>query len=188
MKKRNLFIFPITLLILLFISCSDDDKGSGNLPTISDVSINIPDTMIIDTTNTIILNPIGTTTPILGLGKWMYLNARFQDDDNLSSFSVKLNLRSDKGQSGIDTTYLISKGFTTIFGKKDTTIVRQSIVQIPDSMTVSRNNTAIKIPIEQGIYSVQILCMNIYGKKDSIQYNIELLRPDTIQQVISSRP
>lgn len=188
MKKRNLLIFSIVLSLFLYISCSGDDEGSGNPPTISYVSINVPDTMVIDPTNTIILNPVGTTTPILGLGKWMYLNARFQDDADLSSFSVKLTLRSDKERSGVDTTYLISKGFTTIFGKRDVTVVRQSIVQIPDSITYSRNSTTVKVPIEQGTYNVQILCMNIYGQKDSVQYNIELFRPDTIQQVLSNRP
>lgn len=194
---RNFCLFIVSLILLAglyFSSCAKVEDDETEPPTISDVRINKNDTLmygnlvvrINDSLNT---NPNRMDTVIAT--KWMYIYARFTDNEGLSTFKAEINpeYKDKRGRESVkDSIMPIIKLGQMIFNQKDITVYRNRLVQIPDTITRTRKDgdklVMDTLVLTQKIYDLKVAVIDKAGNGDSIMdYKVVLMNRKTLYDV-----
>ncbi|WP_156032829.1 hypothetical protein [Prevotella sp. 10(H)] len=167
-------LFFVLLPVFYFSSCAKDENDESEFPTISDVRVNINDTLrygqlvvrINDSLNT---NPQRLDTLIST--KWMYISARFTDNHGLSSYKVELYpLYKDKrGREDRDSIMPFIKLGQRIFNQTDITVHRNRLGQIPDTINrVYKTGERDTLVLVHDTYNAKVAVIDKAGNADSI--------------------
>lgn len=193
MQKFSLSIIVFILFpVFYFSSCAEDENEEDKeIPKIEYAHINVNDTLYVTDRNyteedvTIKLNDslsINHEIDTLTIGKWIYINAAFSDDKNLSTFKVetKLRYKSKTGENILDTLFV--KLGRNIFGETQIKVSRNKLMQVPDTITRRYNNIPIKLGLIEGDYDFKVVCLDISGKRDSIIFPVRIIPRKTIYE------
>lgn len=194
---RNFCLFIVSLILLTglyFSSCAKVEDDETEPPTISDVRINKNDTLmygnlvvrINDSLNT---DPNRMDTVITK--KWMYIYARFTDNEGLSTFKVEINpeYKDKRGRESVkDSIMPVVRLGQMIFNQKDITVYRNRLVQIPDTITRTRKDgdklVMDTLVLTQKIYDMKVAVIDKAGNGDSIMdYKVVLMNRKTLYDV-----
>lgn len=194
---RNFYLFIVSLILLTglyFSSCAKVEDDETEPPAISDVRINKNDTLVYgnlvvkinDSLNT---NPNRMDTVITK--KWMYIYARFMDNEGLSTFKVEINpeYKDKRGRESVkDSIMPIIRLGQMIFNQKDITVYRNRLVQIPDTITRTRKDgdklVMDTLVLTQKIYDMKVAVIDKAGNGDSIMdYKVILMNRKTLYDV-----
>lgn len=194
---RNFCLFIVSLILLTglyFSSCAKVEDDETEPPTISDVRINKNDTLmygnlvvrINDSLNT---DPNRMDTVITK--KWMYIYARFTDNEGLSTFKVEINpeYKDKRGRESVkDSIMPVVRLGQMIFNQKDITVYRNRLVQIPDTITRTRKDgdklVMDTLVLTQKIYDMKVAVIDKAGNGDSIMdYKVILMNRKTLYDV-----
>lgn len=196
MQKFSLsIIFLILVPALYFSSCAEDEnKDDNERPKIVYARINVNDTLYVTDSiyskEAVILGlndslSINHKIDTLTIGKWVYINAEFHDDKGLSTFKVETRLRyaSEVGTEDekiLDTLFI--KLGRNIFGKDTIEVTRNRLMLIPDTIIRKYDNIPVKLGLVPNDYPFKVVCLDISGKRDSIQFPVRLLFRKTIYE------
>lgn len=191
----------------IFFSCEDNIMGKDkSSPEISDVKVNwgrpikikfdslqidiindkIDTTIIkIDTlvyTNIDTLNLTETHLDTLILGDTVFFSGYMKDDYQLSSFILRL---LKKGlptieEMGGDTAFYAKKVWQEIYSKQDTLIKNLRVFDVKDSIKKNTDGTTINVPVATGEYIFRVVLVDTYGKADSLDHKVHLLRRNSL--------
>jgi hypothetical protein len=149
----------------------------------SDVRININDTLRYDKltlriNDSLNANPDRMDTVVSA--KWMYISARFRDNEALSTFKVEIfpEYKDKRGRADIkDSVMAVVKPGQMIFNARDTVVYRNRLAQIPDTITRTHKDGVVDtLALIQGIYNMKIAVIDKAGNGDSIMnYKVVLL-------------
>lgn len=189
MRKFSLLIVLFILIQgIYFSSCAkDDNDDDDDRPKVEYAHINVNDTLYVADRNvTIKLNDslsLNHEIDTLTIGKWVYINAGFHDDKGLSTFKVETTLRyvsktGTEDEKILDTLFV--KLGRNIFGKDTIKVAQNRLMQIPDTITRKYNNIPVKLGLVPNDYSFKVVCLDISGKRDSIQFPVRVLHRKTI--------
>lgn len=190
---KNLCLLLISLIVipvLWFSSCAKTEDNNDNIsPVIDSLSIrfNFNDTIKWQGTSITIndtLTKEGQDT--LVIGKVIYMSGRFftNKERALSGYKVDLYYKLiNKSQKEINNT-LTAVG-ASIFGKTDTIIRMNRLITIPDFTSIMEDNeSGVKTPViyspVEGDYTLNVVCGDIYGNRDSLQFPVKLLSRKSI--------
>ena len=193
MKNLCLLLISLTVIPMLwFSSCAKtEDNNDGIKPVIDSLSFRFNANDTINKNGTII--KINDSTSInkeldtLVIGKMLYMSGKFSSNkvNGLSGYKVELwyRLRNDSLNKEIDEK-LKAIG-RSIFGLTDADIWNNKLMTIPDSISRTergkyvQDTTVFYSPIE-GDCKVNVVCGDIYGNRDSIQFPVRLLSRKSI--------
>ncbi|MDR1714746.1 MAG: hypothetical protein LBS20_02765 [Prevotella sp.] len=194
---RNFCLFIVSLILLTglyFSSCAKVEDDETEPPTISDVRINKNDTLmygnlLVKINDSLNDNPNRMDTVIAT--KWMYIYARFTDNEGLSTFKVEINpeYRDKRGRENVkDSIMPIIKLGQMIFNQKDITVYRNRLVQIPDTITRTRKDgdklVMDTLVLTQKIYDMKVAVIDKAGNGDSIMdYKVVLMNRKALYDV-----
>lgn len=173
MKKIISFIFIGFVTTILFLSCEKDDNADDNTPpSITDVKIGSLNDTIINDKNILRFNR-GENRLIdtILIGTRIQFSARFQDNHALSTYHIKMRIdsgglkRNEMGFGITDTCIDVSRSWVTIFGYKDTTIIKQNDIIIPDSISKVRQNESKYLQLREGEYFFELKCIDQAGNE-----------------------
>lgn len=195
MRNFCLFIASLILLTgLYFSSCAKVEDDETEPPAISDVRINKNDTLmygnlVVKINDSLNDNPNRMDTVIAT--KWMYIYARFTDNEGLSTFKVEINpeYRDKRGRENVkDSIMPIIKLGQMIFNQKDITVYRNRLVQIPDTITRTRKDgdklVMDTLVLTQKIYDMKVAVIDKAGNGDSIMdYKVVLMNRKALYDV-----
>lgn len=190
MKNLCLLLIGLTIIPMLwFSSCAKTEEDNDKIaPVIGIVRFNSNDTInwkgiIIKINDSTFTNRELDT---LTIGKVLYLSGKFSSnkDNALSGYKAELwyKSRSKNLRERDDTLRAIGK---SIFGMTDADIWNNRLMTIPDSISRTergknvQDTTVFYFPIE-GDYKVNVVCGDIYGNRDSIQFPVRLLSRKSI--------
>lgn len=190
MKNLCLLLIGLTIIPMLwFSSCAKTEEDNDKIaPVIGIVRFNSNDTInwkgiIIKINDSTFTNRELDT---LTIGKVLYLSGKFSSnkDNALSGYKAELwyKSRSKNLKERDDTLKGIGK---SIFGMTDADIWNNRLMTIPDSISRTergknvQDTTVFYFPIE-GDYKVNVVCGDIYGNRDSIQFPVRLLSRKSI--------
>ncbi|MFT4222700.1 hypothetical protein [Dysgonomonas sp.] len=190
MKNLCLLLIGLTIIPMLwFSSCAKTEEDNDKIaPVIGIVRFNSNDTInwkgiIIKINDSTFTNRELDT---LTIGKVLYLSGKFSSnkDNALSGYKAELwyKSRSKNLKERDDTLKAIGK---SIFGMTDVDIWNNRLMTIPDSISRTergknvQDTTVFYFPIE-GDYKVNVVCGDIYGNRDSIQFPVRLLSRKSI--------
>ncbi|MDR1707065.1 MAG: hypothetical protein LBR46_03590 [Prevotella sp.] len=190
MKNLCLLLIGLTIIPMLwFSSCAKTEEDNDKIaPVIGIVRFNSNDTInwkgiIIKINDSTFTNRELDT---LTIGKVLYLSGKFSSnkDNALSGYKAELwyKSRSKNLKERDDTLKAIGK---SIFGMTDADIWNNRLMTIPDSISRTergknvQDTTVFYFPIE-GDYKVNVVCGDIYGNRDSIQFPVRLLSRKSI--------
>lgn len=190
-----MFIVSLILLTgLYFSSCAKVEDDETEPPVISDVRINKNDTLmygnlVVKINDSLNDNPNRMDTVIAT--KWMYIYARFTDNEGLSTFKVEINpeYRDKRGRENVkDSIMPIIKLGQMIFNQKDITVYRNRLVQIPDTITRTRKDgdklVMDTLVLTQKIYDMKVAVIDKAGNGDSIMdYKVVLMNRKALYDV-----
>ncbi|NDV69658.1 DUF4625 domain-containing protein [Dysgonomonas sp. 25] len=198
MRKLISLIFLLLASVLAFLSCGKDEhKDDTTAPVISDIRINYEDT-IIHGGITYTFNRNNTSSrDTLVPGRIMKFKVRFEDnkEGGLSSFVIKLRYDSTEISPNpprdsilvgsqwrkTDSLLYITRAWSTIFGKTDTTVYNQSDIRI-SANSGGQNET----PYRQGEYFLLIGCVDKAGnQKIDSTHTIVVLSPDSLASIVT---
>ena len=176
MRKYLSVLFFI--LIALSSCMSNTENNDKEKPVISDIYYNFTlvkqDTLMYGINDSILLNRNrDALIDTLIIGKPIYLSAHFHDNDQLSSYYLSLDSLEYMPADSIfaDKAFTFKKGFSNIFAKKDTILVKQYFASIPDSISVGAGY----LHTREGNYLLRIRCVDIAGNStDSLGYTKEV--------------
>lgn len=194
MKKLNIFLLFIFLIpTLYFSSCSKDD-GNDDLdaPSIWYAKINMHDTIYTSEGKLIILNDstrVEHQIDTVVIGKWLFIDAAFWDEGKLSSFKVETNLRYKYNGDALenpemykDSILKIMRRGNNIYNKDTAFVYGNRLVKISDSIARNYNGKSVSLKLVEGDYDTKVVCMDIAGNKDSIEFPVRyLLRSSVIK-------
>lgn len=188
---RNLCLLLIVLTIipmLWFSSCAKSEDNNDSIkPVIESIRFNFNDTIMWQGTGITIndtLTKQGQDTIVIG--KILYMSGHFytNKDHALSGYKVDLWYKLiNKDQKVIDG--ILTGVGAGIFGRTDTIIRMNRLVTIPDSISKTEKNEAgidvsvIYKPVE-GEHTLNVVCGDIYGNRDSLQFPVKLLSRKSI--------
>lgn len=194
---RNFCLFIVSLILLTglyFSSCAKVEDDETEPPAISDVRINKNDTLmygnlVVKINDSLNDNPNRMDTVIAT--KWMYIYARFTDNEGLSTFKVEINpeYRDKRGRENVkDSIMPIIKLGQMIFNQKDITVYRNRLVQIPDTITRTRKDgdklVMDTLVLTQKIYDMKVAVIDKAGNGDSIMdYKVVLMNRKALYDV-----
>ncbi|GAB6121360.1 hypothetical protein [Dysgonomonas termitidis] len=194
---RNFCLFIVTLILLTglyFSSCAKVEGDETEPPAISDVRINKNDTLmygnlVIKMNDSLNDNPNRMDTVIAT--KWMYIYARFTDNEALSTFKVEINpeYKDKRGRENVkDSIMPIVKLGQMIFNQKDITVYRNRLLQIPDTITRTRKDGDVSVMdtlvLSQKIYDMKVAVIDKAGNGDSIMdYKVVLMNRKSLYDV-----
>ncbi|MFV0311146.1 MAG: hypothetical protein ACK5KN_05795 [Dysgonomonas sp.] len=194
---RNFCLFIVSLILLTglyFSSCAKVEDDETEPPVISDVRINKNDTLmygnlVVKINDSLNDNPNRMDTVIAT--KWMYIYARFTDNEGLSTFKVEINpeYRDKRGRENVkDSIMPIIKLGQMIFNQKDITVYRNRLVQIPDTITRTRKDgdklVMDTLVLTQKIYDMKVAVIDKAGNGDSIMdYKVVLMNRKALYDV-----
>lgn len=203
---RN-FCLVILLLIgipaIYFSSCAKVESEERGAPVMSEISINLNDTIMYldpvtkkrqalkfnDSISRSKIDPKNRIDTVI-IGKWMYISARFRDEGGLSTFKAgdTLHYQNINDSKKMDSVLKIVKLGQSIFGKTDIYVSRNRLIQLPDTLRRTgtaygsqRNDTLVR-RIED--HKLLVACMDRGGNKDSTYVPIKIL---TREKFIESR-
>lgn len=178
----------ILIPVIYFSSCAKDENDDDKeRPRIVYAHINVNDTLYVADKNiTIKLNDSLSSNheiDTLTIGKWVYINAKFHDDKGLSTFKVETRLRyvsktGTEGEKILDTLFV--KLGRNIFGKDTIEVAQNRLMQIPDTITRKYDNIPVKLGLVANDYPFKVVCLDISGKRDSIQVPVRVIHRKTI--------
>lgn len=193
MKKIIFSFLGIIILTTIFFSCKDEEfKDDHSAPLIEDIKVNWGDTLrfkreglqdTIITINTDTLNiPEGGRVDTVVLGKNLFFSGYLSDDQGLSSLLLRISKTDFPtiDQENGDSALVKYKVWSTIFGKKDTTISKLNVYHIEDSIAGAKDGKMQFFKVSQGIYNFSVVCMDQAGKLDSVVHKVFLIRRDSI--------
>jgi hypothetical protein len=179
---------------LYFSSCAKVEDDETEPPVISDVRINKNDTLmygnlVVKINDSLNDNPNRMDTVIAT--KWMYIYARFTDNEGLSTFKVEINpeYRDKRGRENVkDSIMPVIKLGQMIFNQKDITVYRNRLVQIPDTITRTRKDgdklVMDTLVLTQKIYDMKVAVIDKAGNGDSIMdYKVVLMNRKALYDV-----
>ena len=194
---RNFCLFIVSLILLTglyFSSCAKVEDDETEPPAISDVRINKNDTLmygnlVVKINDSLNENPNRMDTVIAT--KWMYIYARFTDNEGLSTFKVEINpeYKDKRGRESVkDSIMPVVRLGQMIFNQKDITVYRNRLVQIPDTITRTRKDgdklVMDTLVLTQKIYDMKVAVIDKAGNGDSIMdYKIVLMNRKTLYDV-----
>ncbi|MBK5720571.1 hypothetical protein JGH11_06775 [Dysgonomonas sp. Marseille-P4677] len=205
---RN-FCLLILLLICIpaiyFSSCAKVENDEKDLPVMSEISINLNDTIMYldpltnkrralkfnDSISRSKIDPKDRVDTVI-IGKWMYISARFKDEGGLSTFKAGDTLVykdiNDNKNNKLDSALKIVKLGQSIFGQTDIYVSRSRLIQLPDTIRRTgiaygnqRNDTLIR---RTENHKLLVACMDKSGNKDSTYVPIRII---TRKEFIESR-
>lgn len=187
MKNLILFIILSFVSTIIFVSCAEDENASDHTsPTISEVSIgSLNDTIINDGVTLHFNRGDNRIIDTILIGQRIQLTARFRDNQALSSYFVKMRIdsgglqRQEMGFGTIDTCLDVSRAWVTIFGHRDTTIIRQNDIIVPDSLSKNVDGVSKNLQFRESLYYFDFRCIDKAGN-EAIYVNP---RTNNIQQV-----
>ncbi|GAB6007979.1 hypothetical protein [Dysgonomonas reticulitermitis] len=191
MKNLCLLLISLTIIPMIwFSSCTKTEDNNDNIPPVIDslsIRFNFNDTIKWQNTSITIndtLTKEGQDT--LVVGKVIYMSGRFftNKERALSGYKVDLyyKLINESQKEINDTLTAVGAG---IFGKTDTIIRMNRLITIPDFISIMENNeSGVKVPViyypVEGDHTLNVVCGDIYGKRDSIQFPVKLLSRKSI--------
>ncbi|MBF0651005.1 hypothetical protein IR083_19495 [Dysgonomonas sp. GY75] len=194
---RNFCLFIVSLILLTglyFSSCAKVEDDETEPPAISDVRINKNDTLmygnlVVRINDSLNENPNRMDTVIAT--KWMYIYARFTDNEGLSTFKVEINpeYKDKRGRESVkDSIMPVVRLGQMIFNQKDITVYRNRLVQIPDTITRTRKDgdklVMDTLVLTQKIYDMKVAVIDKAGNGDSIMdYKVILMNRKTLYDV-----
>lgn len=194
---RNFCLFIVSLILLTglyFSSCAKVEDDETEPPAISDVRINKNDTLmygnlVVRINDSLNENPNRMDTVITK--KWMYIYARFTDNEGLSTFKVEINpeYKDKRGRESVkDSIMPVVRLGQMIFNQKDITVYRNRLVQIPDTITRTRKDgdklVMDTLVLTQKIYDMKVAVIDKAGNGDSIMdYKVVLMNRKTLYDV-----
>ncbi|WP_419034431.1 hypothetical protein [Dysgonomonas gadei] len=194
---RNFCLFIVSLILLTglyFSSCAKVEDDETEPPAISDVRINKNDTLmygnlVVRINDSLNENPNRMDTVITK--KWMYIYARFTDNEGLSTFKVEINpeYKDKRGRESVkDSIMPVVRLGQMIFNQKDITVYRNRLVQIPDTITRTRKDgdklVMDTLVLTQKIYDMKVAVIDKAGNGDSIMdYKVILMNRKTLYDV-----
>lgn len=194
---RNFCSFIVSLILLTglyFSSCAKVEDDETEPPAISDVRINKNDTLmygnlVVRINDSLNENPNRMDTVITK--KWMYIYARFTDNEGLSTFKVEINpeYKDKRGRESVkDSIMPVVRLGQMIFNQKDITVYRNRLVQIPDTITRTRKDgdklVMDTLVLTQKIYDMKVAVIDKAGNGDSIMdYKVILMNRKTLYDV-----
>ncbi|MDR1503757.1 MAG: hypothetical protein LBT43_15020 [Prevotella sp.] len=194
---RNFCLFIVSLILLTglyFSSCAKVEDDETEPPAISDVRINKNDTLmygnlVVKINDSLNENPNRMDTVIAT--KWMYIYARFTDNEGLSTFKVEINpeYKDKRGRESVkDSIMPVVRLGQMIFNQKDITVYRNRLVQIPDTITRTRKDgdklVMDTLVLTQKIYDLKVAVIDKAGNGDSIMdYKVALMNRKTLYDV-----
>ena len=194
---RNFCLFIVSLILLTslyFSSCAKVEDDETEPPAISDVRINKNDTLmygnlVVRINDSLNENPNRMDTVITK--KWMYIYARFTDNEGLSTFKVEINpeYKDKRGRESVkDSSMPVVRLGQMIFNQKDITVYRNRLVQIPDTITRTRKDgdklVMDTLVLTQKIYDMKVAVIDKAGNGDSIMdYKVILMNRKTLYDV-----
>lgn len=184
---------------IYFSSCAKEENSENEKPVMSEISINLNDTIMYfdlitnkrktlkfnDSISRSKIDPSNRIDTVI-IGKWMYISARFVDEGGLSTFKVGdtltyKDINSNKADP-LDSILNIVKLGESIFNKKDVYVFRNRLIQLPDTLRregiaygKNRRDTLIRISED---YKLLVACMDKAGNKDSTYILIRLITRD----------
>lgn len=205
MKK---VIYTLVLLIAASFalgSCVESlDNDDNEAPAMYDVRSNRSDTLIylkdsikiegkptkyIMDSIYINLHQAGADTVVIGKSKVVKFGGRFVDNEELSSFKIEIF----EDPLNMNTTSLPDTVFRSIKGwsfkdwwvnKYKEAIVDQrrggNLITLNDSVSVTKEGKAIKLPYREGAYRMKVVAMDRTGNRDSVYHDLILLYEKTI--------
>ena len=205
---RN-FCLVILLLIgipaIYFSSCAKVESEERDAPVMSEISINLNDTIMYldpvtkkrqalkfnDSISRSKIDPKNRIDTVI-IGKWMYISARFRDEGGLSTFKAGDTLLykdiTISQKSKLDSTLRIVKLGQSIFGQTDIYVSRSRLIQLPDTLYRTgmaygdqRNDILVRKAED---HKLLVACMDKAGNKDSTYVPIKIL---TREKFIESR-
>ena len=194
---RNFCLFIVSLILLTglyFSSCAKVEDDETEPPGISDVRINKNDTLmygnlVVRINDSLNENPNRMDTVITK--KWMYIYARFTDNEGLSTFKVEINpeYKDKRGRESVkDSIMPVVRLGQMIFNQKDITVYRNRLAQIPDTITRTRKDgeklVMDTLVLTQKIYDMKVAVIDKAGNGDSIMdYKVVLMNRKTLYDV-----
>jgi hypothetical protein len=174
--------------MLWLSSCAKTEDNNDNIPpVIENIRFNFNDTIKWQGTSITIndtLTKEGQDT--LVVGKVIYMSGRFftNKERALSGYKVDLYYKLWDKKDKIRNDTLTSVG-VSIFGRSDTTIWLNRLITISDSTSIMENNeSGVKVPVIyypiEGDHTLNVVCGDIYGKRDSLQFPVKLLSRKSI--------
>lgn len=200
MRTFCIFIFALmSFFSIYFSSCAKEENSENEKPVMSEISINLNDTIMYfdlitnkrktlkfnDSISRSKIDPSNRIDTVI-IGKWMYISARFVDEGGLSTFKVGdtltyKDINSNKADP-LDSILNIVKLGESIFNKKDVYVFRNRLIQLPDTLRregiaygKNRRDTLIRISED---YKLLVACMDKAGNKDSTYILIRLITRD----------
>lgn len=184
---------------IYFSSCAKEENSENEKPVMSEISINLNDTIMYfdlitnkrktlkfnDSISRSKIDPSNRIDTVI-IGKWMYISARFVDEGGLSTFKVGDTLTykdiDPNKADPLDSILNIVKLGESIFNKKDVYVFRNRLIQLPDTLRregiaygKNRRDTLIRISED---YKLLVACMDKAGNKDSTYIPIRLITRD----------
>ena len=192
MRHFCLFIVSLILLAgLYFSSCAKVEDDERERPSISDVRINKNDTLrfenlVVKINDSLNTNPNRMDTVITG--KWLYIYARFTDNEALSTFKVEINpiYKDKRGRETVkDSIMPVVKLGQNIFNHKDITVYRNRLAQIADTITrTHRDGVTDTLALIHGIYDLKVAVIDKAGNGDSIMdYKVVLMNRKALEDI-----
>lgn len=200
MRTFCIFIFALmSFFSIYFSSCAKEENSENEKPVMSEISINLNDTIMYfdlitnkrktlkfnDSISRSKIDPSNRIDTVI-IGKWMYISARFVDEGGLSTFKVGDTLTykdiDPNKADPLDSILNIVKLGESIFNKKDVYVFRNRLIQLPDTLRregiaygKNRRDTLIRISED---YKLLVACMDKAGNKDSTYIPIRLITRD----------
>ncbi|GEM_PF-1630650 len=200
MRTFCIFIFALmSFFSIYFSSCAKEENSENEKPVMSEISINLNDTIMYfdlitnkrktlkfnDSISRSKIDPSNRIDTVI-IGKWMYISARFVDEGGLSTFKVGDTLTykdiNPNKADPLDSILNIVKLGESIFNKKDVYVFRNRLIQLPDTLRregiaygENRRDTLIRISED---YKLLVACMDKAGNKDSTYIPICLITRD----------
>ncbi len=192
MKNLYLLLISLTIIPMLwFSSCAKtEDNNDGIKPVIDSLSFRFNANDTINWKGTFITINDSTSRKkepdTLVIGKMLYMSGKFSSNkiNALSGYKVELWYKlMNKDKKEIDEKLrAIGK---SIFEQTDADIWNNRLIIIPDSISRTEENEAginepvIYKPIE-GVDTLNVVCGDIYGNIDSIQFPVRLMSRKSI--------
>lgn len=179
-----LLILFILLPVIYFSSCVKSTEYNDNeKPEIWDIEVNLNDTInySVDTGGKIdttyhLYNKDPNKPARLAISKYVYISFKIKDNENLSSYAVKLE--AIEGQVKSDTTawaYFVASG-RDVFNKKDSLvhIEKQYLQIVPYTMQERVDNETKTFNVQTGNYRVTVIATDWAGKEQRAWSDVEL--------------
>lgn len=189
-----LILLSVAISVIYFSSCAKVEHQESSAPIISEISINLNDTVMYfdsaemkrkplklnDSISRSKIDPRDRVDTVI-LGKWMYISARFQDEGGLSTFKAgdTLKYQNINEDKKLDSTLRIMRLGQSIFGKTDIYVSHSRLLQLPDVLYRTgiaygdqRNDTLVR-SVED--HKLLVACIDKAGNKDSTYTPIRII-------------